>query len=83
MLIFHVFGAMAELQRSLIRERTKAGLQATRASDRLGGRLKAMDVKTAKMVLTLHADGKTPISEICRKFKVSSATCYRNLKLAA
>ena len=83
MLIFHVFGAMAEFERSLIRERTNAGLLAARSRGRLGGRPKAMDAKTAKMALTLHKDGKTPISEICRTLKVSRATFYRNLKAAA
>jgi len=83
MLIFHVFGAMSEFERALIRERTNAGLKAARARGRLGGRPKAMDDKTAKMALTLHADGKTPISEICKTLKVSRATFYRSLKTAA
>ncbi len=83
MLIFHVFGAMAEFERALIRERTNAGLKAARARGRLGGRPRAMDEKTAKMALTLHADGKTPISEICKTLKVSRATFYRSLKTAA
>jgi len=83
MMIFHVFGAMAEFERELIRERTQAGLKAARSRGRLGGRPKAMDDKTAKMALTLHKDGKTPIAEICRTLKVSRATFYRNLKAAA
>ena len=83
MLIFHVFGAMAEFERALIRERTNAGLKAARARGRFGGRPRAMDAKTSKMALTLHADGKTPITEICKTLKVSRATFYRNLKAAA
>lgn len=83
MLIFHVFGAMAEFERSLIRERTQAGLKAARARGRMGGRPKVLDDKTAKMALTLHADGKTPITEICRTLKVSRATFYRTLKATA
>ena len=44
-LIFHIFGAIAEFERNLIRERTKAGLAAARARGRKGGRPKALDEK--------------------------------------
>ncbi len=81
-LIFHIFTALAEFERSLIQERTKAGLQAARARGRLGGRkpLSVTDprVQTAK---TLHADKKMPIMDICRTLKVSRPTLYRYLAL--
>lgn len=83
MLIFHVFGAMAEFERALIRERTSAGLNAARSRGRFGGRPKALDAKAARIALTLHKDGKTSISEICKTLKVSRATFYRTLKAAA
>jgi DNA invertase Pin-like site-specific DNA recombinase len=82
-LIFHIFGSLAEFERELIRERTVQGLQSARSRGRFGGRPKAMDEKSVKMALTLHKDGKTPITEICKQFKVSRATFYRHLKLAA
>ena len=44
-LVFHIFGALAEFERNLIRERTKAGLDAARARGRKGGRPKALDVE--------------------------------------
>ncbi|HYT40926.1 MAG TPA: recombinase family protein, partial [Methylomirabilota bacterium] len=46
-LIFHIFGALAEFERDIIKERTKAGLQAARARGRLGGRPKALNTKQA------------------------------------
>jgi DNA invertase Pin-like site-specific DNA recombinase len=79
MLIFHVFGAMAEFERSLIQERTKAGLVAARARGRRGGRPKLDNGKRAEVAKTLHK-GKTPVSEICQTLKISRATFYRALK---
>jgi len=81
MLIFHVFGAMAEFERSLIQERTAAGLAAARARGRLGGRPKLDNSKRAEVGLSLFKDGKTPISQICETLKISKATLYRDLKL--
>mgnify|MGYP001179302743 CR=1 FL=1 len=79
-LIFHVFGALAEFERELIRERTQAGLKAARARGRLGGRPKAMDEATLKMASTLMKDKTMSIKEICAKIGVSRATLYRYLR---
>lgn len=81
-LVFHIFGALAEFERLLIKERTIAGLQASRARGRVGGRPKAMDEKKIQIARSLHADGKTSISEICQTLKISRATFYRNVSLA-
>jgi len=81
MLIFHVFGAMAEFERSLIQERTAAGLAAARARGRLGGRPKIDNSKRSEVALALYKDGKTPISQICDTLKISRATLYRDLKI--
>lgn len=79
-LIFHIFTALAEFERSLIQERTKAGLTAARARGRLGGRrpILATDprIQTAR---TLHADKNMPVTDICRTLKISRATLYRYL----
>ena len=83
MLVFQIFGAMAEFERSLIQERTQAGLQAARARGRLGGRPKVDNTKRAEVALSLYKDGKTPISQICETLKISRATLYRDLKLKA
>lgn len=81
MLIFHVFGAMAEFERSLIRERTQAGLQAARARGRLGGRPKSVNETRIASAATLYKDGKMSIKQICQTLKISRATFYRDLKL--
>jgi DNA invertase Pin-like site-specific DNA recombinase len=49
-LIFHIFGALAEFERDIIRERTRAGVQAARAKGRTGGRPKATTLNTSKKV---------------------------------
>src|SRR5690606_15099633 len=76
-LIFHVFGALAEFEREIIRERTQAGLKAARARGRLGGRPKAMDKTKLKIASTLMRDKTMSISQICKQIGVSRATLYR------
>ena len=77
-LIFHVFGALAEFERDLIRERTQAGLSAARTRGRVGGRPKALpDPKKVAMALALYADPTHPIDEICRTLRISRTTLYR------
>src|SRR5680860_469384 len=80
-LIFHVFGALAEFERDLIRERTNAGLAAARARGRTGGRPKKLaDPKQLALARRLYADGETDVATICRTLGVSRATFYRALK---
>jgi DNA invertase Pin-like site-specific DNA recombinase len=80
-LIFHVFGALAEFERDLIRERTHAGLAAARARGRLGGRpRKLTDAKSLDLARTLYAGGETDIDTICQTLGISRATLYRYLK---
>src|SRR5438132_1254238 len=77
-LIFHVFGALAEFERDLIRERTNAGLAAARARGRLGGRPKALGTaRQLALATTLFADKKRSIPEICKTLGVSRSTLYR------
>src|SRR5512138_1499509 len=73
-LIFHIFGALAEFERDIIRERTQAGLTAARARGRKGGRPKALTPKKAQQLLTLYNDKTNTIDEICRTLNVSRAT---------
>ena len=80
-LIFHVFGALAEFERDLIRERTQAGLAAARARGRLGGRPKKLaDAKQLELARALYEGGQTDIATICRTLGISRATLYRALK---
>ena len=79
-LIFHIFGALAEFERDLIRERTRAGLSAARARGRKGGRPKVKaftDPKKLALARQLYAAGQTPVDTICGMFKISRATFYR------
>ena len=68
-LIFHIFGALAEFERNLIKERTQAGLMAARARGRLGGRPKSLDTDKRQAVAKLYEDGKMPVMEICAGLK--------------
>lgn len=79
-LIFHVFGALAEFERDLIRERVQAGLQAARARGRQGGRPHRLDKAKIEMVKKLHADKTNSIEAICRTVGISRATLYRYLR---
>src|SRR5919106_2295310 len=78
-LIFHIFGALAEFERNLIRERTTAGLMTARTRGRLGGRPKALTGKQLSIAQDLY-EKRHPIAEICRTLKVSKATLYRSIK---
>ncbi|MEO6783012.1 MAG: recombinase family protein [Bradyrhizobium sp.] len=80
-LFFHVFGALAEFERDLIRERTQAGLVAARARERCGGRPRLLDGKKLQMARALIQDRATPISDICTTLGCSRATLYRRLDL--
>jgi DNA invertase Pin-like site-specific DNA recombinase len=76
-LIFHIFGALAEFERDIIRERTQAGLTAARARGRKGGRPKALTPKKAQMAQALYNDKNNKINDICRTLDISRATLYR------
>ena len=81
-LIFHIFAALAEFERGVIRERTRAGLDAARARGRLGGRppaLKASDLAAAKALLR---DPGITVEDIARRLGVASSTLYRHLPKA-
>jgi DNA invertase Pin-like site-specific DNA recombinase len=79
-LVFHFFGAIAEFERDLIRERTNAGLQAARARGRVGGRPKALNQKKASIAQALYDDKNNAIDEICKTLNISRATLYRYIK---
>ena len=78
-LIFHIFGALAEFERNLIRERTTAGLTAARARGRVGGRPRALSPQQRRIAQALYDDPKNSIQDICRTLKISKVTLYRNI----
>jgi DNA invertase Pin-like site-specific DNA recombinase len=81
-LIFHIFGALAEFERNLIRERTTAGLVAARARGKKGGRPQALTDMHRSIATSMYANRKASVQEICRTLKISRATLYRALKTA-
>lgn len=79
-LIFHLFGALAEFERNLIRERTHAGLEAARARGRKGGRPRVLDAKKREVALTLYHAKKHTVMEICKMMGISKPTLYSYLR---
>jgi DNA invertase Pin-like site-specific DNA recombinase len=78
-LTFHILGAMAEFERSIIRERTRAGLDAARARGRMGGRPRALSEKDLAAAKALLSDVSITFEEVSRRLKVAPATLYRHL----
>jgi DNA invertase Pin-like site-specific DNA recombinase len=81
-LVFHVFAALAEFERDLIRERTRAGLAAARARGRKGGRPRVMDARKVAMAVALYQQGGHAPAEICATLRISKTTLYRYLAAA-
>jgi DNA invertase Pin-like site-specific DNA recombinase len=76
-LVFHIFGALAEFEREIIRERTQAGLSAARSRGKTGGRPKALTEKQVQMLNNLAADKDRSVEEICKTLGISRTTFYR------
>jgi len=79
-LIFHIFGALAEFERNLIRERTHAGLQAARARGRKGGRPKKLSNDKSNLTVQLYESRNHSINQICELVGISKPTLYKYLK---
>lgn len=81
-LIFNLFSALAQFERRLIQERTKAGLSAARARGRKGGRKPiSSDNPRVQMAKRMYHDHGMSIDRICRTLKISRATFYRYIAL--
>jgi len=73
-LVFHIFGALAEFEHSLIRERTMAGLAAARARGRMGGRKPALSPDNVRKAAAMLSDPKITKAEVAKHFGVSRVT---------
>lgn len=82
-LIFQIFGALAEFERNLIKERTQAGLIAARVRGRKGGRPRALDAKKTELAYQLYDEKKHTINEICQMLGISKPSLYAYLELRA
>ena len=81
-LVFHLFGALAEFERNLIRERTRAGLQAARARGRKGGRPKALDPGRQDLAVRLYEERQYTVNRICEMMSISKPTLYKYVESA-
>jgi len=79
-LIFHIFGALAEFERSVIRERTMAGLSAARARGRMGGRPKALEPDKRELALKLYKENVHTVKRICKIMGISKTSLYRYVR---
>jgi DNA invertase Pin-like site-specific DNA recombinase len=79
-LIFHIFGALAQFERELIKERTHAGLKAARVRGRLGGRPVLLNSRQIKSMKAHYKKGDLSINEICKLFNITKPTLYRYLR---
>ena len=76
---FHILGALAQMERELIRERTMAGLSAARARGRKGGAKPKLSAKQIECARKLLADRNTSVKDVADSLGVSRATVYRNV----
>ena len=81
-LTFHLFGALAEFERNLIRERTQAGLAAARARGRRGGRRKSLNAEKRGLAVDLYREKKMSVGKICELMGISKPTLYSYVREA-
>ncbi|MNN76945.1 DNA-invertase hin [compost metagenome] len=72
-----MFAALAEFERNLTRERTRAGLAAARARGRKGGRKPALDDRQVREIRALLRDPEIQVTDVARRYGVSRTTLYR------
>lgn len=82
-LVFHVFAALAEFERGLIRERTQAGLAAARARGRAGGRRPKLDEQQVREIKVLLRDPGIQVADVARRYGVSRTTLYKHVGVVA
>jgi DNA invertase Pin-like site-specific DNA recombinase len=81
-LVFHMFSALAEFERALIRERTRAGLAAAKRAGRIGGRPRKLTEDDLNVARTLLANPDITVGDVAGRLGVSPPTLYRYLPAA-
>ena len=81
-LVFHIFAALAEFERGVIRDRTKAGLKSARERGRIGGRPKLLSDKDLQAAKALLKDRTITVAEVAKRLGVSLSTLYNHLPAA-
>lgn len=79
-LVFHIFAALAEFERNLIRQRTNAGLVAARARGRLGGRKKSLNAKERKRAVEMYQRKNQTVKQICEMMNITKPTLYAYIR---
>jgi DNA invertase Pin-like site-specific DNA recombinase len=78
-LVFHIFAALAEFERGVIRERTTAGLRAARERGRVGGRPPALSTKDLQAARAMLKDCDITVAAVARRLNVAASTLYRHI----
>jgi|TARA_B110000211_G_C13980255_1_gene509037 DNA invertase Pin-like site-specific DNA recombinase len=78
-LVFHIFGALAEFERGVIKERTMAGLKAAKDMGRTGGRPASLKIDDLIVAKALLKNKKITVKEAAKRLKVNPSTLYRYL----
>ena len=81
--VFNIFASLAELERDIIRERTKAGLSAARSRGRIGGRPKGLSKEAENKALaaeSLYKERKLSTRQIAKRLSISTSTLYQYLR---
>jgi len=79
-LIFHIFAALAEFERNLIRERTNAGLAAARARGKLGGRKKSLSANEQRRAVEMYKRKNHTVQQICKMMNITKPTLYAYIR---
>jgi DNA invertase Pin-like site-specific DNA recombinase len=79
-LVFHIFGALAEFEREIIRERTQAGLASARSRGKVGGRPRTLSPKEIQMLNSMAQDKSLTVADICKTLGIGRTTFYRYVK---
>lgn len=78
-LVFHIFAALAEFERGVIRERTTAGLRAARERGRIGGRPRALSAKDLQVARAMLKDSDITVATVAKRLNVAPSTLYRHI----